>query len=70
MKKILVLSFLAFVAFSLTSCVESSSKYKALQAQLDSLSVVNSTKSSEFEDVFATLNEVESGLKSIREKRQ
>ena len=67
MKKVLVFSFLAFVAFSLASCVESSSKYKTLQAQLDSLSVANSTKSAEFEDVFATLNEVENGLKSIRE---
>ena len=67
MKKILVLSLLAFTVFSLSSCVESSGKYKALQAQLDSLSVVHSTKSAEFEEVFATLNEVENGLKSIRE---
>lgn len=67
MKKILVLSLLAFVVFSLSSCVESSSKYKALQAQLDSLGTASSTKSAEFEEVFATLNEVENGLKSIRE---
>lgn len=67
MKKILVLSLLAFVVFSLSSCVESSSKYKALQAQLDSLGTASSAKSVEFEEVFATLNEVENGLKSIRE---
>lgn len=67
MKKILVLSLLALVVFSLSSCVESSSKYKALQAQLDSLGTASSAKSVEFEEVFATLNEVENGLKSIRE---
>ncbi len=58
---------MAMFAISLTSCVESSRKYKALQAQMDSLSVSASAKSAEFEEVFATLNEVENGLKSIRE---
>jgi len=64
MKRILIFSVLAIFVISLTSCVESSKKYKALQAQVDSLSV---TSSAEFEEVFATLNEVENGLKSIRE---
>lgn len=63
MKKILILSVLAIFAISLTSCVERSKKYKALQAQNDSLTV----KTADFEEVFATLNEVEDGLKSIRE---
>ncbi|MFA6334622.1 MAG: hypothetical protein WCX48_03585 [Bacteroidales bacterium] len=67
MKRILIFSALAIFAISLTSCVESSKKYKALQAQLDSLSVSSTAKSAEFEEVFATLNEVENGLKSIRE---
>ncbi|MEN6618742.1 MAG: hypothetical protein ABFC28_04495 [Rikenellaceae bacterium] len=67
MKNILIFSVLAVFAFSLTSCVESSNKYKALQAQLDSLSVSSTAKSAEFEEVFATLNEVENGLRSIRE---
>ena len=67
MKKILILSILAIFAISLTSCVESSSKYKALKAQMDSLTVTSTAKSAEFEEVFATLNEVENGLKSIRE---
>lgn len=67
MKRILIFSVLAIFVISLTSCVESSKKYKTLQAQLDSLSVTSSAKSVEFEEVFATLNEVENGLKSIRE---
>lgn len=67
MKKIILFSLMAVVTFSLTSCVESSSKYKALQARLDSLSVAATAKSAEFEEVFSTLNEVEDGHKSIRE---
>jgi predicted nucleic acid-binding Zn-ribbon protein len=67
MKKNLILLFMAILAISLTSCVENSKKYKALQAQMDSLNVTASAKSAEFEEVFATLNEVESGLQSIRE---
>jgi len=67
MKKNLILLFMAIFAISLTSCVENSKKYKALQAQMDSLNVTASAKSAEFEEVFATLNEVESGLQSIRE---
>lgn len=51
----------------LNSCVESSSKYKALKAQLDSLQSDYGLQSGELEEVFATLNEVEQGLKSIRE---
>lgn len=51
----------------LTSCVENSSKYKALKAQLDSLNTEYGIQSSELDEVFATLNEVEAGLKSIRE---
>ena len=66
MKRIFIFSLLAIFAISLTSCV-SSKKYDALQAQLDSLSVTSTAKSAEFEEVFATLNEVEDGLKSIRE---
>lgn len=67
MKKTFLFMILAVVALSLSSCVEKSAKYKALQAQLDSLGSVHSVKSAEFEEVFATLNEVESGLRSIRE---
>ncbi len=67
MKKIFIFTILAVASLFLTSCVEKSAKYKALQAQLDSLGSVHAVKSAEFEEVFATLNEVESGLRSIRE---
>ncbi len=63
MKKLLLLSVFAFMIFSVSSCVESSEKYKTLKAQNDSLAV----KTAEFDEIFATLNEVEDGLKSIRE---
>lgn len=67
MKKLFLLSVVAFMVFSVSSCVESSGKYKALMAQMDSLSTAATAKSAEFDEVFATLNEVEEGLKSIRE---
>lgn len=67
MKKLLFFSVLALYAILYSSCVESSKKYKALVAQMDSLSVSSAAKNAEFEEVFATLNEVEEGLKSIRE---
>lgn len=62
---VFALSLLLSVA--LTSCVENSSKYKALKAQLDSLNAEYGIQSGELDEVFATLNEVEAGLKSIRE---
>jgi len=64
--------YLLFFAFILTlvtvnGCVEQSGKYKQLQAQLDSIQVVATTQNAEFEEIFATLNEIEQGLNSIRE---
>jgi len=48
-------------------CVEQSGKYKQLQAQFDSIQVATALKNAEFEEAFATINEIEQGLKSIRE---
>lgn len=67
MKKIIPILTLLFFAFLTTSCVESSKKYKNLQAQLDSLSIVTDSTSAQLEEVFTTLNEVENGLRNIRE---
>lgn len=67
MNKIIPLLTLLFFAFSITSCVESSKKYKNLQAQLDSISVVKDSTAEQLEEVFTTLNEVENGLRNIRE---
>lgn len=67
MKKLTAILAFALLVVSLTSCVESSRKYKDLQARLDSLSVSSAAQSAELEEVFATLNEVENGLRNIRE---
>lgn len=67
MKKLIPISVILVTLFTLVSCVESSQKYKDLQSRLDSLSVVKDSTSARLEDVFATLNEVENGLRSIRE---
>lgn len=56
-----------FVVSGLTSCVESSSKYKALEAKLDSLQVNYKMQGAELDELFATINEIEQGLSSIRE---
>lgn len=67
MKKFTTILTFVFILFSLTSCVERSKKYKDLQSKLDSLSVSSAAQSAELEEVFATLNEVENGLRTIRE---
>lgn len=67
MRKTVVLLLSALLILSLNSCVESSGKYKALKAQLDSLQTEYGVQSGDLEEVFATLNEVEQGLRSIRE---
>ncbi len=60
--------FTAFIIVAaLTSCVESSSKYKALQAELDSLQANYKMQGAELDELFATINEIEQGLSSIRE---
>jgi len=69
MKQFIVLYMLiqSVVLFITTGCTEHSDKYKRLQAQLDSLQVAVTIQNAEFEEIFATLNDIEQGLKSIRE---
>ena len=55
---------------SLNGCVERSSKYKALQARLDSVQVVNNTKAGEIESLLAGINEISAGMQAIRETEQ
>ena len=55
------------VAVLFTSCVENSKKYKDLEARLEALQSDYGLQTKELDEVFATLNEVEAGLKSIRE---
>ena len=62
-------TFLLTFTFSLvfTSCVESSRKYQDLNSELRLLKQSSKEREVEMEEIFSILNEVESGLKSIRE---
>lgn len=55
------------ILFFLGSCVESSQKYKNLQARLDSLSIAYNNQSVEMEGLFSDLNDISAGMQSIRE---
>lgn len=68
MKKFLFVAILALATSTiLTSCVENSSKFKALQAQCDSLMAAKAERDKEIDEVFAIINGIEDGLASIRE---
>ena len=56
-----------FLCLSCVGCVEQSSKYRELQAQLDSIQITSAQRDAEFDEVFAVLNEIEKGLQTIRE---
>ena len=67
MKKITTLAIFVLAVAGLSSCVESSGKYQALKEQLDSLQADYNARSSDLDQIFGILNEVERGLTSIRE---
>ena len=67
MKKTLYILVLAVLALGMGSCVESSSKYKALEAERDSLAMVADNATNEFESSLQTINEIEMALQSVRE---
>ena len=58
---------LGTLVLGLGSCVESSKKYKALEAERDSLAMVASTATTDYESSLKTLNEIEEALNTIRE---
>ena len=66
MKKNVILGIGASMFF-LGSCVESSQKYKSLQARLDSLSTVHIMQNSEMESMLADLNDISAGMQSLRD---
>lgn len=66
MKKLIILGLGASVFF-LGGCVESSQKYKTLQARLDSLTVVHTAQNTEMEEVLTDLNEISAGMQSLRD---
>lgn len=67
MKKIHILSAMMILAVAFTSCMVSTSKYEALQAERDSLAVVAANVTTDFESSLKTINEIETALQTIRE---
>ena len=67
MKKVTIIVGLMALVLALGSCVESSKKYKALAAERDSLQVVASNATTDFESSLRTINEIEMALQTVRE---
>lgn len=67
MKKTALILVLGALVFGMSSCLVSSKKYKALEAERDSLAVVASTATTDYENSLKTLNEIEEALNTIRE---
>lgn len=66
MKKFVILGIGAFVFF-MSSCVESSRKYKDLLARADSLNAVSVMQTQELEGMFADINNITAGMQSLRD---
>lgn len=67
MKKTVTFLSVALAALLLSSCVESSKKYKALVAEKETLVMENQKMESEFNTTMGILNEVENNLQAIRD---
>lgn len=65
MKKVSYILFLA-LAIGSSSCVENSSKYKALEAERDSLLSIVTASNTEYENAMQTLNEIEDAMAQVR----
>lgn len=61
---------IAAIAFTTASCVESSSKYKNLLAERDSLLIQNNSVEASYNETLDILNDIESGFREIRETEQ
>jgi len=66
MKKLALFGFIVFALIFSSSCVKNSSEYKQLQAEKDSLALVNMKSASDMEDILSLLNEVEDNFKDIK----
>ena len=62
MKRTLTILSVALVALMLSSCVESSKKYQALQKENESLMAQNASIQKDFETTMGIINEVENNL--------
>ena len=66
MKKIGLLGMVVFALIFSSSCVKNSSEYKKLQAERDSLALVNAKTAADTEEILSLLNEVEDNFRSIK----
>ena len=67
MKKVQIILVSTLLAVAMASCFVSSSKYETVQAERDSLAVVASNATTDYESSLKTLNEIEEALSTIRE---
>ena len=66
MKKKALFGLVAFALIFSSSCVKDSKEYKKLQAEKDSIALVNARNATEMEDILSLLNEVEDNFSSIK----
>ena len=66
MKKVVLFGIVVFTLVFSSSCVKNSPEYKKLQAQKDSLALINAQNATEMEDMLSLLNEVDDNFKSIK----
>ena len=67
MKSIKFYSIIAAILFTTASCVENSSKYKAVVAQRDSLAVEKQATDSNYSKTLAILNDIDAGFSEINQ---
>jgi DNA repair exonuclease SbcCD ATPase subunit len=70
MKRTLTILSIALVALMLSSCVESSKKYQALQKENEALAAQNASIQKDFDATMGIINDVENNLKAIRDLEQ
>ena len=66
MKKAVLFGLLGFAFIFSSSCVKNSSEYKKLQAEKDSLALVNAKSTGDMEEILSLLNEVEDNFRDIK----
>jgi uncharacterized protein YoxC len=66
MKKVVLFCVVVFAMIFPSSCVQNSSEVKKLQAEKDSLALINAKNATEMEEILSLLNEVEDNFRSIK----
>ena len=70
MKTFKFYAIIAAIVFGTASCVENSSKYKALVAQRDSIEMVKQALDSSYNQTLGIVNDIESGFSEITQTQQ